>query len=359
MNVGKLEKAFRYLELERKNKQYSGVASIVIKQGEEVAAFHSGYRKDIDTLSDKQRKQAIVTSETLFDAASLTKIVVTLPLTLKALDQGNLKLEDRVASFIPQFDTHDKQKITIKQLLTHTSGLQTHIKEGVNGWTKKDVLNYICQSPMQAQPGSKVLYSDFGFILLGEIMTKIMLEPLDQLANEMIFQPLMMTSSCFNPAQQNRTAVTEYDNETSEWLCGKVHDETARAMGGVSGHAGLFTTARDLSHYLLMIANNGVYSRERVIPNILISASTINYTKHLNGNRGLGWVLKDDSFDASGEHFSNLSYGHTGFTGTSLWIDPIDELGVILLTNRVHYGRKIDMKRIRQHFHDIIKEAVI
>ncbi|UCZ52987.1 beta-lactamase family protein [Bacillus shivajii] len=352
-------KAFHYLESKRIEKQFSGATAVITQKGRNLATFYTGYIKDPDAMTSVEKESLKVDMKTMFDAASLTKVCVTLPLTLKLIEQGELHLGDRVATFIPQFDTDEKNQITIEHLLTHTSGMKTHIKKSVHGWKKEDIFQYIYESAMENPVGETVLYSDFGFILLSKIIETVTGKSFQQLASDEIFQPLDMTESCFCPSekQKHRIAMTEYDKEQSKWVWGQVHDETARVLNGVSGHAGLFTTATDLSRYLIMITNDDAYKGREILSEATINLATKNYTKTQNGNRGLGWVLKNDSFDASGIHFSDESYGHTGFTGTSMWFDPADEIGVILLTNRVHYGRDIDMKTIREQFHNLVKAA--
>lgn len=301
-----------------------------------------------------------VNEDTIFDCASLTKVVITLPLILKLIEQGKLGLSETVSSYIPEFRRGAKSLITISHLLTHTSGLKPHVNKDFTNWESGKIKQYICSMELESNPGERVLYSDLGFIILGNIIEIILRKPLDIAAEEHILTPIGMKDTYFNPPEhfKRRIAATEYRIDSGRYQWGDVHDEKAKALGGVSGHAGLFSTVGDLSLYAQMWLNNGKVGEISLLPTLAIESAIKSYTASLNGNRGLGWVLKDDELDASGDHFSQYSYGHTGFTGTSLWIDPNKELFVVLLTNRVHLGRNNSIYTLRRVFHNAVMASL-
>lgn len=309
--------------------------------------------------------------DTRYDCASLTKVSVTLPLLLLLLDQGRLQLEDRVAYYLPAFDRPDKRNITIRHLMAHISGLPASYDFYTRPWSTDDIVNCLAEEPLAYETGTQCIYSDLGFILLGEIAVQLYGSAIEEAADRCLFGPLGMKDSgfCPDPSERQHIAATEYSIETGEYWHGIVHDENARARGGVSGHAGLFSTAGDLLVYAGMwLAAVGLGSAsatpaDGAAPRLLSARSAqqaiATQTPTLPGvNRGLGWVLKGDSADVSGPLFSPRSFGHTGFTGTSLYFDPQQDLAVVLLTNRVHYGRQQNITQLRTDFHQAVAAAV-
>lgn len=302
-----------------------------------------------------------VSQDTVYDCASLTKVVVTLPLILMLHDRGGIRLQDRVMEYLPEFAVHGKDHVTIEQLVTHTSGLAAHTNLQAHGRSEDEMINYICRMHPQYDPGTKVVYSCLGYILLGRIAAQCYGVPLDQAAHTHLFHPLGMNHSCYNPPVEwrSRIAATEMDSRTGGFKWGRVHDENAYGLGGISGNAGLFSTAHDLIQYgrLWLGISEG-------IPDLLSasikSRAVENRTSHVEGAyRGWGWVLKGDQWDASGERMSPASYGHTGFTGTSLWVDPQHHVIAVLLTNRVHFGRDKSVAPLRRSFHNAIIDTII
>jgi len=354
MNFEKLNAAFRVIDREIERGEIPGAAVAIGHQGRQVT-----YAAGLAVATPERNIPAAV--DTIYDCASLTKVVVTLPLILQLIDQGELRLDDPVAYFLPAFAENDKSDITIKHLLTHTSGLIAHTDLHSHGWTRQQIIEQICRQPKHYETGTKVVYSDLGFILLGEIASALFGLPLDAAASQYIFTPLGMKDSCFCPdgSLQPRIAATEFMPELGGHLWGRVHDENALAMGGISGHAGLFSTAEDLARYARMWLTMGETDSGRVLSQAAMKASTKLYTAHLSsGRRALGWVAKGDGYDASGDWLSERSYGHTGFTGTSLWIDPDHDLYVVLLTNRVHFGRGKSVARLRACFHNAVAASI-
>lgn len=331
-------------------------ASIIIGREEERLHYVTGY-----AVSTAQ-KRLKVERDTLYDCASLTKVVVTLPLILMLIDRGELRLNDPVAEYIPDFAVHEKSAVTIQHLLTHTSGLVEFLNMFSHGWSREEIIAHVCQQHLLYEPGTKMVYSDLGFIMLGVIIEKLYGCSLNVAAEEHLFKPLGMTDSVFCPPEslRDRIAATEYMPEEEDHRWGKVHDENALALGGVSGHAGLFSTADDLASYAQMWLAQGEANGKSILSKAAVSRAVTSYTKHLlQANRGLGWVLKGDRWDASGDWMSDMAYGHTGFTGTSLWVDPASGVYVVLLTNRVHFGRDKSVNRLRAVIHNIVDASVV
>lgn len=328
-------------------------------------------------------------AHTLYDCASLTKVVVTLPLILLLSDQGKLQLNDPAAAYVPEFGESGKDAATICQLLAHTSGLAAHCDLYSHGWTPDEMFMHICRMKPVYVPGTRCVYSCLGYIVLGRIAERLLGEPLAQAAERLLFRPLGMAASRYNPPCEwrPRIAATEYDPALDGFRWGRVHDENADAFGGACGNAGLFATAGDLARYAQMwlasanaggsvdaagaAAHHCAYSPPGTAFNThaaqaiaLLSPSAVrqalsSHTRHIPGaHRGLGWVLKNDPADVTGSGFSPSSYGHTGFTGTSLWIDPEHDLAVVLLTNRVHFGRNASIAKLRHDFHQAVAAAL-
>ncbi|HWI50697.1 MAG TPA: serine hydrolase domain-containing protein [Symbiobacteriaceae bacterium] len=304
--------------------------------------------------------------DTLFDLASLTKVMATLPCVLRLLDQGALRLADRLSDFFPAFAGDGKDGVCIRHLLTHTAGLQPWLPLEKEAGTRADLIARICTAPLQEQPGKKVIYSDLGFILLGELVTRLTGKPLDQFAREAVFAPLGLPETCFNPPSnlKERCAATEYREYLGRHQVGEVHDERATRFGGVAGHAGLFATAAEVAAYGQMWMRDGAGRTPADMPKLLtattVKTATSDLTPDLADARGLGWMLLRPGAQSMscGTNFTPGAFGHTGFTGTSLWIDPARELVAVLLTNNVHFGRSDTTIRLRPRFHDAVAAAL-
>ncbi|PAE23903.1 MULTISPECIES: serine hydrolase domain-containing protein [Bacillaceae] len=291
--------------------------------------------------------------DTIFDLASLTKVAATLPVILTLLEDGKLDLDDPVHRYIPQFEVFQKE-ITIKHLLTHTSGFPPEIKFYENDYTLEESIHLISQIKSRMKTGEQVIYSDLNFIVLGYMVKKLTGMSLAAFANKKIYEPLGMSDTHFNPPfnKINRIAATEFISDLQEYQWGKVHDENANHFHGVSGHAGLFSTVQDLSKFARMILNGGTIGNQKILSKQTIDLSKECQTQNLNLRRGIGWQLYDQpSF--SGQYLQN-GFGHTGFTGTSIWFDGEQRFAVIILTNRVHFGRETDISRFRRITHNLI-----
>ena len=302
-----------------------------------------------------------MTPRTIFDMASLTKVVATLPSVLIACERGLFRLDDPVSRFIPEFASGNKEGITLRHLLTHTSGLPAHVKFWEMGLKKEEILPFISSLEVPpGAPGQKVVYSDLGFILLGEVLRRVTGLRLDEFASREVFAPLGMAETCFLPPEDKKhlIAATEFRPDLGKWMWGEVHDENAFALGGIAGHAGLFSTAEDIARYALMWLGQGEWGGRRVMSKAAVAAATSEQTS-AGERRGLGWLLRSQSFSSGGDFFSVRSFGHTGFTGTSLWCDPETGTAAILLTNRVHAGRQGNaVIRLRPIFANAVAAAV-
>jgi CubicO group peptidase (beta-lactamase class C family) len=341
---------------------------------------------------------------TIFDLASLTKVVACLPAILLLLEEGALSLDEPVAQFVPEFAgpraDADRRAVSLRHLLTHSSGLPAWLPLYHDCRTAEATIARICATPLEAPPGTRVSYSDLGFILLGEIVPRVGGLPIDRFAQERIFAPLGMRDTGYrpDPSAHARIAPTEqgegyeaamaaahdarHPQERTGTIRGVVHDGNAHyALAGVSGHAGLFATAADLGRYARAWLNAGAPAGPRLLSPATIAAATRDHTAALNLARALGWVAFDPDPigrrarwlatggdpalttgggpTSGGELLGAGAYGHTGFTGTSIWLVPHRDLAIILLTNRVHPdAANLGIARVRARFHNAVMSAV-
>jgi uncharacterized protein YbbC (DUF1343 family)/CubicO group peptidase (beta-lactamase class C family) len=303
-----------------------------------------------------------MTPETIFDLASLTKVVATATSVMILVDRGMVRLGDPVSRYIPEFAASGKRNITVEQLLTHRSGFipDNELKDYEAG-PEKSFENIWKLAPI-AETGSRFIYSDVNFIVLGELVRRASGKPLNEFAAENIYRPLGMKDTGFKPdaSLQARIAPTEKrggkalvastgerDGGAEHWMRGEVHDPRAYLLGGVAGHAGLFSTADDLAIYSQMMLNRGTYKGTRILSPLAVSRMTEARVSGGNATdgmaRGLGWDIATGYSANRGDLFPVGSFGHTGFTGTSIWIDPTNETFVVFLSNRVH--PKLDAKK--------------
>jgi beta-glucosidase-like glycosyl hydrolase/CubicO group peptidase (beta-lactamase class C family) len=352
----KLQRAYDVLEQAVTDHAFPGGVLAVGYQGQLIV--HEFGRQTYDA------KSPAVNVDTIYDAASLTKPVATATLVAMEAEAGRIGLDLPVARYLPEWNdgpNPDWRKIvTIRNLLTHSSGLPAHKPYFLTLKSKREYVAAICKEPLEYAPGTKTIYSDLGFILLGEILERTTGKPVDQLAQSLIFAPLDMAGTMFNPPSSLLSRIAPTENDTSfrkALVQGAVHDENAAAMGGVAGHAGLFTTAPDLATFCQMLLNGGIYGHHR----LMNRATVLQFTapQALAGNaRTLGWMSPTPN-SSSGRYFSARSFGHLGFSGTSIWIDPDRQLFVILLTNRVYPTRENDkITAVRPAVHDAVIESL-
>lgn len=302
-----------------------------------------------------------VNQDTLYDMASLTKLFTTF-MALSLLEKGKYRLHDPVSLFLPEFEREDKKDITMFQLLTHTSGISPHEEFFRFCKNPQDMLKAIAELPLLYQPATVTAYSCLGFITLAQALEKIAQTGTPDYLRQNLFSPLGMEDSCFNPSYpKNRIAATEESSWDGKLCWGEVHDENARCQGGVSGNAGLFSTAKDLVKYAQMWLGMGSFKGQKILSPLTVQNSIINRTAALGGeNRGLGWQLKSSQISFMGDLTHQSSFGHTGFTGTSILINPELGLFVIWLTNRVHPSRKEErIIRQRSLMHNLIFASLV
>ncbi|MGB7623507.1 MAG: serine hydrolase domain-containing protein [Terriglobia bacterium] len=385
--------------------------------GAVVLIGHKGkivYRKAYGNRSLEPQTKPMELS-TVFDMASITKVVATTTSLMILLEQGAFRLDDPVSKYLPEFatpvkeaepkssppqsatttqsaavppttptwDATDKSKITIRQLMTHFSGLKPdfNLFEKWSGY--EEALRRLKTETLQSAPGTKFVYSDLNYIALGELVLKLSGTPLEVFARQHVFEPLGMRDTSFKPdaSHRLRAAPTEKRAATEAYLGGKeasgpgdqiiqgeVHDPTAWRMGGVAGHAGLFSTADDLSVYCQMILNLGEFRGKRILSPLGVKTMTSNQVpaslaREAPGNvrvaRGLGWDIASSYSSNRGDLFPANSFGHTGFTGTDLWIDPSTSTFLILLTNRVHPNGKGNVTELRAKVANVLSASIL
>jgi uncharacterized protein YbbC (DUF1343 family)/CubicO group peptidase (beta-lactamase class C family) len=314
-----------------------------------------------------------MTIDTIFDMASLTKVIATTTAVMQLVEQGKVLLSAPVADYWPEFKANSKERITIRELMTHYSGLREDLDLKPEWSGYGTALKMIEAEKPILPPGTRFVYSDINFEALGEVVRRVSGEPLDVYCEEHIFKPLGMKDTRFKPpaSWHDRIAPTQYQQgpapqptdtgqgEAGKMLWGEVHDPTAYNMGGVAGHAGLFSTADDLSIFAQMLLDGGTYNGARVLSPLSIEKMTTPQNPpDKMALRGLGWDLDSPFASNRGELFGVGSYGHSGFTGTSLWIDPVTRTYVILLTNRVHPDGKGDVVPLRAQIATLVAAAL-
>jgi CubicO group peptidase (beta-lactamase class C family) len=336
-----------YLEKAIENEAFPGAAWGLITPDEEHFGF-AGHAQIVPA----PRKMRI---DSIFDIASLTKVVATTTSIMILIENGELRLHDTVGSILP---AEHLKNTTILQLLTHTSGLPASVKFYQANRDRAGMIDDLYQVPLVDQPGTVVTYSDLNFMLLGLMIEKIS-GSLEQFSRRYVFEPLDMNDTCFNPSLETseRFVATEF-REDRGVVSGQVHDGNGYAMGGVSGHAGLFSTAQDLGRFVRMLLSNGYHHGRRIIGRASLDLMRHCYTEQLGERRGLGWKLKNPG-DAMGDLASEDALFHTGFTGTSLLVDQQRGLGVILLTNRIHPSRDNQkLLALRGKIHNIAETVI-
>jgi CubicO group peptidase (beta-lactamase class C family) len=317
------------------------------------------YLKGLGT-TDYAAGAPAVDAATMYDLASLTKVVATTTAAMILEEEGKLDISRTVQSYLPEFSAPDKGAITVRMLLTHRGGLEAFAPLWKDTRGRADYLTKINARPLTSTPGTKVVYSDWDFILMQDIVERITGTTLDAFVGAHVFGPLGMTSTRFVPdttdaALMRRIPPTERDSLRGQ-IHGTVHDPNAWALGGVSGHAGLFSSARDLAVFAQMLQNGGSYKGTRILTAATIARWTAPQDPH--SSRALGWDTPSD-VSSAGRYFSPRSFGHTGFTGTSIWIDPERGVFVILLMNRVNpRGLATRHTQLRRDVADAVQSAI-
>lgn len=330
MSAKRLETIDRVVTRGIKAGGFPGAAVVVGRKG--AAVWEKGFGRIDWALSSNH----VSATETIYDLASLTKVIGTTTAVMILFDEGRIKLDAPVNTYLPEFTGGYKDSVTVRQLLEHRSGLPADRDLWRIAHSPEEARQVVLEAPLECKPGECYIYSDLGAITLGMMVERVTGQGLDVLLHERVFAPLGMVNTFFKPADslKARVAPTEVSPPRGYPLKGEVHDENAYALGGVAGHAGLFSTASDISIFAQMILEGGEYKGVRIV-----SDSTVKlFTTRASGSRALGWAMADGQW-GSGRFMSEGSFGHVGYTGTSLWIDPDREMFVILLTNRVHAAR--------------------
>ena len=322
----------------------------------ECAAGRLSYAADADP----------VTPDTIYDLASLTKVIVTTPLVMRLYEAGKLDLDAPVRRYVPKFAGGPRDRVTIADLLAHCGGLlwwtdlYRQARKLPPAEASRFYLKRICELPLDYEPRTRTVYSDLGFILLGAVLERLTDTPLDRLTEDEIFAPLRMRDIRYNPptALRNRIAPTEDDPDRGGVMHGQVHDENAHRLGGVAPHAGLFATARSLAPFAQMWLGEGAVGGSRVFDSATIRRFSRRARLVNDSSRALGWDTPAPG-SSCGNRFSQASHGHTGFTGTSLWVDPEQDLFIVLLTNRVHPTRNnTGLAELRPQLHDELVDVL-
>ena len=297
----------------------------------------------------------------IFDAASLTKVMATAPSIMILIEQGRIALDDPVRKHLPEFNGGNKNKVTIKQLLTHTSGLRPVLPKKPAWKGYDEAIKLGISQKLVELPGKKFRYSDINFILLGEIVRRVSGKRLDRFSKEKIFQPLQMVDTNFKPSRDLLPRIAPTTREGNVLIHGVVHDPAARAMGGVAGHAGLFTTAPDVALFCRMIISEGKVGNVRILKKESVALMSRNQTPKLSQKvkRGIGWDIDSIYSSPRGEGFPiGESFGHTGWTGGSVWIHPKSKSFLIFLSNRNHPYERRSIKPLRHELGTLSGKAL-
>ena len=330
MSAARLETIDRVVQRGLDAGGYPGAAVVVGRRGATV------WQKGFGHLGWTADSPAVLPDQTIYDLASLTKVIGTTTAAMILFDEGKLVLDEKVTHYLPGFGGGEKDLVTVRELLEHRSGLPAGRDLWRHAHSPEEARQLVLDTPLEYHPGHGQVYSDLGADILGWVVEAAAGMPLDRFLADRVFTPLGMHDTGFRPSDSlvYRIAPTEVSPPRGYPVRGEVHDENAFALGGVAGHAGLFGTASDLAVFAQMMLNGGTYDGVRIVGD-----STVHlFTARAAGDRALGWEVADGTHGA-GNYLSGSAYGHTGFTGTSIWIDPDRQMFVILLTNRVHAAR--------------------
>lgn len=301
-----------------------------------------------------------VTLSTVFDVASVTKVAATTAMAMLLFQRGRLQIEQPVVELFPEFAARDRRRnsVTVQMLLAHSSGLPAYVRLFEKARGRAELVKLAAQCPLEANPGSHSEYSDIGFIILGEMLQRITGESLYAFCLREVFTPLDMAATRFNPPQALRSEIPPtVDDRTFRYrvIQGEVHDENAWAMDGIAGHAGLFSNTTDLMAFAKCLLGFG----PQLFRPQVVDLFTRRQTSPPGTSRALGWDTPSPP-SQSGKHLSRYSFGHLGYTGTSLWIDPEREVVIALLTNRTWPDNQSQLiKQVRPAFHDAVMEELL
>ncbi len=318
----------RIVEEGLERKRMPGAVVVVGHQGKIVHRKAYGFR-EIEPV------QLPMTVDTVFDLASLTKPIATATSVMTLIEKGQIKLHEPVATYLPNFARNGKEKITVYHLLTHQGGLIPDNPIGDYNAGPAKAWDNICALKPAASPGERFIYSDVGFIVLGKLIEEVTGKRVHEYSQAAIYVPLGMSETGYLPREELRQRAATTQERDGHPMRGEVHDPRAFLLEGVAGHAGLFSTADDLAVYAQMMVQGGEYQGVRILKTPTAAMMTKAYNVP-GGLRGLGWDKKSSYSSNRGDLFTDAAFGHGGFTGTAIWIDPAQELFVIFLSNRVH-----------------------
>lgn len=327
-----------------------GCVVLVARRGK--AVFRQAY-------GDRQVEPARVpmTVDTVFDLASLTKPIATATSVMLLVEEGRLRLEDPVAKYLPEFSSHGKDAVTVYQLLTHQGGLLADNSLDDYAAGPAEAWQRICAVKLRAPPGTQFIYSDVGYIVLAMLVQRVSGSDVHVFSQQRVFQPLGMAETTFLPPEPLRARAAPTERRAGRWMQGEVHDPRAYRLGGVAGHAGLFSTADDLAVYAQMLFSGGRSPAGRVLQERTVRVMTAGYPVP-HGLRGLGWDVRTGYSTNRGTALSATAFGHGGFTGTVLWIDPHLQLIVIFLSNRLHPDGKGTVNPLAGRIVTVVAEAI-
>jgi uncharacterized protein YbbC (DUF1343 family) len=327
-------------------------AVVWIEHGPNIYWQAYGHRSLVPTVET-------MTRDTIFDAASVTKVLATTPAVMILWERGKIKLDAKVHDYIPEFTGGGKEEITIRQLLTHTSGLPEDVSNDPPFKGTEEAIRLAAALKLKSPPGKVFRYSDVNFFLLGEIVSRVSGMPLNEFCAKEVYGPLKMIDTGFLPPASKIPRIAPTEMTDGVMLRGVVHDPTARNMGGVAGHAGVFTTAPDMARYARMLLNLGELDGVRILkPETVKMMTSVQTPVGMLDRRGFGWDIDTGYSRLRGDHFPLGGYGHTGFTGNAFWVDPFSKTFFVFLSNRVHPNGKGNVLKLYHTVGTLAAEAV-
>ncbi|HEX8091709.1 MAG TPA: serine hydrolase domain-containing protein, partial [Blastocatellia bacterium] len=353
MSSGRLAKIDEAVLASVEREETPGAAVLVARQGRVV------YRKAFGSRATSPAREPM-TLDTIFDLASLTKVIATATSIMILVERGKVSLADPVALYIPEFGKGGKERVTVEQLMTHRAGLPPDNEIADYVGVTVDPLKMIYELQPSYEPGSRFVYSDVGYIVAAELVRRVSGKRVDEFARENIFAPLGMKNTSYLPASHQPTQrIAPTETREGHLMRGEVHDPRSYEMGGVAGHAGLFSTVDDVAIFCQMILNKGEYDGARILAPYTIERMVSAHSLPTSQMRGIGWDVNTSFSSNRGDLFPVGTFGHTGFTGTSVWLDPASQTFVVLLTNRVHPAGRGDVTRLRSFVASVVAGAIV
>ena len=334
-------------------KQFPGAVLLVARKGGVV------YRKAFGHRTVRPQRSPL-TEDTIFDLASLTKIVPTAVAIMILVEEGRLALSDPVSKHLSRFSQYGKHRVTVRQLLTHYSGLRPSLDLKTPWSGYEAAVTRACRERLATRPDARFRYSDINYVVLGELVRVVSGDHLDEFSRKRVFEPLGMADTWFNPPERMKSRIAPTEQRRGSFLQGTVHDPTAARMGGCAGHAGVFSTVDDLARFGQMILNGGVYDGRRILsPLAVLQMTSPQSPAGKPILRGLGFDIHSRYHAPRGGLFPVGSFGHSGFTGTSIWIDPYSETLVVILTSRLHPTGRGNAVAFRKRVASVVGASII